>query len=395
MRNWRTGLVPAAIALALVAGACSTTENGASTTTGAPTDATATQASSFVLDDATRAELDAALDQVMLENPAPGVIVGVRAGDQTWIATRGVADVATGEPASADTHSRIGSVTKTMTGTLVLQLVDDGLIDLDEPIGRWFPDMPDGAAITVRMLGDMSSGIDSYSMDATLSEEYLTAPTKVWAPEELAAAGIALPRKFPPGEGFLYSNTNFVMLGLIIEDVTGKPFGEVLDERILQPLGMTSTTFPDTSELPDPWWHGTTDQGVADGAAPVDASLWSPSFAWAAGQAISTVGDQLLWGEELAAGTLLEPATQQERLEPNPASVSAARQYDFALIDQQGWLLHDGGIPGYTSQTGHNPDLDVTIVVLTNTDVATPEGSAGPVVWNALAQVIDPSLQAG
>ena len=154
----------------------------------------------------------------------------------------------------------------------MLQLVDDGLIELDEPIGRWFPDMPDGAAITVRMLGDMSSGID-YSMDATLSEEYLMAPTKVWAPEELAAAGIALPRKFPPGEGFLYSNTNFVMLGLIIEDVTGKPFGEVLDERILQPLGMTSTTFPDTSERPDPWWHGTTDQGVAGGAAPVDASL--------------------------------------------------------------------------------------------------------------------------
>jgi len=341
------------------------------------------------LDPATKTKLAQALDQALTQVSTPGVIVGVRVGRQTWTATRGVTDTTTKEPVKVDEYTRVGSVTKTFTGTLIMQLVDEGKLSLDDTIDRWFPDLPDGNQITVRMLGDMSSGINSFTADDAWVTKYFADPQGAWSPEELIAAGVAAPRKFPPGQGFFYSNTNFVMLGMIIEQVTNQPYVQVLQQRILDPLHLKATAYPDATALPDPSWHGYTSQSSSDGQ-PVDATPWSPTAAAMAGQMQSNLADVMTWAKAVGTGATLSKKAQAARLQGNPASKSGVREYAFAIGKDNGWLAHDGDIPGFNSQLAYLPAGDVTIVVLANSDQDTDAGTPAPVIFKALASVVTP-----
>jgi D-alanyl-D-alanine carboxypeptidase len=330
---------------------------------------------------ATASALDAALADGMAASGASGVIAGVWIDGRPWTA-------AAGTP-STDEHHRIGSVTKTLTGTLVLQLADDGQLSLDDTVDRWFPDVDGADAVTVRMLGEMSSGIASYTADEATVDAYLTDPTRQWRPEELVAIGTGLPRAFPPGEGFLYSNTNTVMLGLIVEQVTGRPLADVMQDRLFGPLGMDGSSYPDTNRLPEPFWRGTTMQGSTDDR-PRDATEWSPSFAGAAGQVVSTLEDMGRWTVALGTGSLLEPSTQGERLRPNPASQRDGRAYAFAVGTQGPWLLHSGELPGYNTQIAYDAERDIAVVVLVNSDIPGPDGAnPAPTVFAALVAALE------
>jgi D-alanyl-D-alanine carboxypeptidase len=342
------------------------------------------------LDAATRKQLATALDDALTHVNAPGVIVGVRVGDQTWKATRGVSDTATKAPVAPNGYTRIGSVTKTFTGTLIMQLVDEGKLSLDDTIDRWFPDVPKANQITIRMLGDMGSGINSYTADDATTSKYFADPESAWTPEELIDAGVAAPRKFPPGAGFFYSNTNFVMLGMIIEQVTNQPYVQALQQRILDPLKLRATSFPDAATLPTPSWHGYTNQITTANGQPVDATTWSPTFAAMAGQMQSTLADVMKWAKAVGTGATLTKKGQAERLQGNPKSKAGGREYLFALGRDHGWLAHDGDIPGFNSQLAYLPQGDVTIVVLANSDIDTAAGPPAPVLFKALASVVTP-----
>lgn len=311
-------------------------------------------------------------------------------GEKGWTAVRGTTERGEKRTPTVGDHTRIGSITKTFTGTVVLQLVDEGKLKLDETIQKWFPLVPEAGKITIRDLGDMSSGIDTYVADTELTDRYLDDPTAAWKPEELIDAGVGLPRKFPPGQGFFYSDTNTLMLGQIVEDVTGKPIGRVLRERIFAPLKLRGTSYPTTSRLPAPFWNGYTNQNES-GFRVRDSTRWSPTFAGAAGQAISTLPDLHRWAVALGTGSLLSPGVQRERLKPNPASAAGGRQYDFCLGRDHGWLTHVGDIPGYNSQIAYLPKLRATIVVLVNTDIETQQALPAPLITSALAAVIAPS----
>ena len=189
-------------------------------------------------------KLDRALRTAMAGTEAPGAIAGVWVRDRGWTATRGTTRRGGSRRPTLREHTRIGSVTKTFTGTLILQLVDEGKLRLDDTIERWFPQLPDAHTITIRQLGSMSSGIDSYTANAAITDRYLTRPTTVWTTSELIAAGVGQPRLFAPGTDFYYSNTNFVMLGHIIEQVTGEPIARVMKQRIFAPLKMRKTSYP-------------------------------------------------------------------------------------------------------------------------------------------------------
>ena len=345
------------------------------------------------LNAATRTKLSKALDAAFAQVNAPGAIVGVRVGNSTWTATRGVTDIVSRTPVAVDEDTRVGSITKTFTGTLILQLVDQGKLKLDETIQRWFPQLPDAGQITIRELGNMSSGIDTYTDSPAITNVYFSDPTHVWTPQELVAAGTSLPRLFAPGHGFFYSNTNFVMLGLIIEQVTGKPYAQVLRSRILQPLGLKHTIFPDTNVIPAPSWHGYTTQGT-NNAQEVDSTAWSPTAAAAAGQMISNLSDMLTWARAVGTGATLSAASQRARLQGNPASQMNGREYAFALGHDHGWIAHDGEIPGFNAQLAYYPAHDISIIVLTNSDIANPPTAPGPppapVIFSALGAVMTP-----
>jgi D-alanyl-D-alanine carboxypeptidase len=341
------------------------------------------------LDARTSGRLDRALGAALAKTWSPGVIAGVWVGNRGWTSVRGVADRASGRAPRLRDHTRIGSITKTFTGTLILQLVDEGRLSLDETIERWFPAFPGASGITVRQLGEMSSGIASYTLDHPTVATYLTSPQTVWTPQQLTAISSALPRLFAPGDGFNYTNTNFIMLGQIVEQVTGRPLTEVMRGRLFAPLRMRHTTYRALTRLPSPSWRGSTLQGATDGNVR-DATAWNPTFAGAAGQIVSTLGDLRKWTRAVGRGSLLKPATQRERLRPNVASRSAGRAYAFAIGTSGGWLMHSGELPGFNTQIAYLPERDLSVVVLANADIAAASGNPAPAIFDALAAVIAP-----
>lgn len=318
-------------------------------------------------------DLDRVLDRAFEQVTAPGIIAGVKRGDQLWTAVRGSSEGGKSKPPGLDFHSRIGSITKTITATAILQLVKEALIGLDDPIANWFPGMPDGAQITVRMLGNMSSGIASFTEDADSILPYFADPYRVYDPNLLIANSLALPRLFTPGTHYHYSNTNFLMLGSILEQVRRQPIGQIFQERIFQPLSMTESSYPLTSDLPTPYWHGFTRQGSEEGRL-TDSTFWSPTLFGASGQVVSNLADMLIWAKELGTGGLLTPAIQAERLQANPASTADGNSYLFGLAIQNGWLTHAGACPGFIADVAYRPDADISIAVLANSDVLLPIG---------------------
>ncbi len=318
-------------------------------------------------------QLRVAAESGLAEASSDGAVVGVRTPDGMWTAGFGLADRATATAMATEDFFRVGSITKTFTGTLVLQLVERGELSLDDTIDEYVDGVPNGSEVTIRMLLDMTSGIASYTLDQHVAETYLTTPTKEWTPQELLDAGLGLDPLFAPGAKFNYSNTNFILLGTVIEEVTGRPYAEVLRSEILTPLGLNDTSFPSNSDIPAPHPIGLTLQGTADDSRePVDATGWNPSFSWTAGQMISTVDDLLEWGHALATGQgVLNEETSIERLTSFPSE----QGYGYAVGCIDGWVGHTGEIPGYNTTVFHDTANDTTVIVLANSDIPTGDCS--------------------
>ncbi|HET6662064.1 MAG TPA: serine hydrolase domain-containing protein [Rubrobacter sp.] len=326
------------------------------------------------LDPALKKSLDAAFEKSFRQSCVPGAIAAVRTPEGTWVSTLGVANKASGKPMRADMHHRIGSITKTFTVTLLLRAAAEGRLSLDDTIDQYVKGVPNGDEITLRQMANMSSGIASYQADKQWAEEALSHPRKVWKPRELARIGIKDSPVFDPGKGWQYSNTNYELLGLVLEQVTDKPIGKLYQKEIIRPLHLRETSFPNADPaLPEPYEHGYTLQGQSNGK-PADATHWSPTWSWIAGAMISTVDDLLVYGRALGTGEGLLPTEQQaERLtsflyglQPN----TPQRAYGLGLVDQRGWLGHTGEVPGYNTSLYYNAELHTTMVVEVNSDIS-------------------------
>jgi D-alanyl-D-alanine carboxypeptidase len=310
------------------------------------------------------AEVEREIDRVHL----PGAIVGVqREGRAPWRIARGVSNLETRARMTVRKHVRIGSVTKAFVTTLLMELGEDGLVSLDDPISRYVAGVPGGDAITLRQLANMTSGLSDYFSNEQFSIEYLTGET--FTPDHLLELGLALPPRYPPDTGWWYSNTNTVLLGTVIERVTGEPLARSLRDRVLGPLGLRESSLPSQESLPRPFAHGYTRQ-TANGRLG-DATFATPTATWAAGGMVSTVGDLLRAAPMFATGhPLLERASQRERLDwvtypPN----SPIQRYGIGLLGFDGWIGHNGGIPGYTAIAWHLPERELSLVVLVNSDI--------------------------
>ena len=336
------------------------------------------------------ADLDAALKKSFKESDAPGVVAAVQTPEYTWVRALGVRNRTTKKPMTPEVHHRIGSVTKTFTATLLLKAEGDGLLSLDDTIDQYIKGVPNGDEITLRQLATMTSGIATYSENRKFDfdGDPGTDPYRVWKPEELVKIGIEDSPLFDPGTQFDYSNTNYVLLGLVLEQVTGKPIGELYRRWIIEPLGLKDTSFPDTSDtsLPDPHAQGYTLQGESSGEKPRDATDWNASWTWTAGMMISTVDDLLVYGRALGTGKgLLSPEQQDERIDSLVSDVPPFDQpplkgdfgYGLGLMKEHGWIGHSGVIPGYNTALYYNRELDAVLVVETDSDIFSgdcPEG---------------------
>jgi D-alanyl-D-alanine carboxypeptidase len=324
--------------------------------------------------------LDAAARASFAQASTPGAVVGVSSPEGTWTAAYGVADPATGEPMEVGVHTRVGSVTKPFTATLVLQLAEEGELSLEDPIADYVDGIPNGEQITLRRLADMTSGVASYTRSTQFTDRFFADPQQVFTPEELVAVGVSESPLFAPGAQFDYSNTNYILLGLVVEQVTGQPVGEVLEEQIFDPLGLDETVWPGTStEMPEPYAQGFTLQGdTATPEAPADATHWNPSWGATAGALISDVDDLLTYGRAMGTGHgLLEPEAQRERLtsfQPPESGYGLG----FGCID--GWVGHTGTQPGYNTTVYYDTTTDTTVVVQATSDIPSGDCPESPVL---------------
>jgi D-alanyl-D-alanine carboxypeptidase len=196
-------------------------------------------------------------------------------------------------------------------------------------------------------------------------------------PQELVQAAFRKPMQFAPGVDYKYCNTNTVLLGMVVEKVTGLALGDYLQQNIFDPLGLTATSYPSNGLMPDPYAHGYTK--APDGTV-FDASLWNPSWADAAGRIVSNAADMKTWTAALGRGTLLRPDTQARRVSAGTEAAPGV-EYDFAMFTTHGWHGHNGDIPGYATVTVYLPQRDATLVVFVNSDV--PEAhSAGQIAYD-------------
>ena len=343
------------------------------------------------LDAATAADLDTAITAAMNSTGVPGVIVGIWSPQGDYVRSFGVADTATRAPMQTDFYSRIGSETKTFTVTAVLQLADQHKIALDEPIGRYLDGVPGGDAITVRQLAGMRSGLFNYTETDAFRDAITADPRRAYSPAELLGFAFAEPPVFPPGEGLQYSNTNTILLGLLVEKITGQPLGDYLRDHVLAPLGLWHTSFPAGAGFPAPHAQGYTE--VADDGVAVTATDWNPSWAWSAGAMISTLADLRTWAPAVATGTLLSPEMQRQRLQTVHADgLPPDAGYGLGIFNVGGWIGHNGSLPGYQTVVVYQPETQTTLVILTNTDISPPGGGEpSSALAEAVTTVITPA----
>ena len=335
----------------------------------------------------TAERLDAAIEDARLAGFVPGAMVGIWSPNGQYLKAFGLADKETQLEMDPSMFMRIGSITKTFTATAVLQLADEGKIALDDPIGMHLSGVPNGDSITIRQLTGMRSGLPNYADSSAWQEKFLDDPRAGWTPEQLLAYAFSEPTLFEPDAMFHYSNTNYILLGQLVEDVSGTPLPKFFGDRIFSPLGMTSTVFPTDAVFPMPHAQGYTN--VGGGVSAVEATDWNPSWGWAAGAMISTVRDLGLWAREAVTGTLISPEMQKERLGFMPAEEWGPDfRYGLGLIDHNGWIGHDGSMPGYQGVAVHNTAANTSMVILINTDDAVSQGMELYMPYHLIAKAI-------
>jgi D-alanyl-D-alanine carboxypeptidase len=311
------------------------------------------------------AALNRVIPAAMRQAKVPGAIVGVwQEGRRPYLRAFGVANTKTREPMRTDFNMRVGSLTKSFTIQAILQLVQDGKVGLDDPIGKYVSGVPRGKVITLRQLAAMRSGLYNYL--AELAPNLYKHPQRAWTPQELLDVSFSKPLQFQPGTRFDYSNTNTILLGLVVEKASGMPLHRYIRERITKPLGLRHTLLPTgAGALPSPHPRGYANS-TPDKV--VDATNWNMSFGWAAGGMISNLRDIGIWTRALAKGRQITPALQRERERFLPAEAEGHNaKYGLALeLQSSGWKGHNGNISGFMTYPYYLPEERMTVVMLIN-----------------------------
>ncbi len=338
----------------------------------------------------------------MKQNAIPGASVLVRTPEGDWSAQFGTREVGTEEPITAGDYWRIASNTKTMTATIILQLVQEGALALDDPLSKFVDGFPNGDEISIGQLLEMRSGLYSYTADEAFNATLDDDPLREYTPDELLAIAQPQPAQFAPGTQFNYSNTNYVLLGVIIEQLTEQPIAEVFEERIFEPLGLDDTSYPaaDDPDIPSPHAQGyqfltnveTIDSyavpaaelpAALDGSlAPIESTILNHSAFFTAGAVISTLPDMADYVEALVGGELLDERTQEIRIASiKPMASGSQGGYGYGLIEFLPEVYgHDGQTPGYSSVIAYDLERDITIVIATNMSASPVDGNNAAIV---------------
>ncbi|MCQ6333895.1 MULTISPECIES: serine hydrolase domain-containing protein [Bacillus cereus group] len=307
----------------------------------------------------------------------PGILAKTSEGGKTWSYAAGVADLSTKKPMKTDFRFRIGSVTKTFTATVVLQLAGENRLNLDDSIERWLPGFIQGNGyddkqITIRQLLNHTSGIANY----TRSKDFNMMDTKKsYTAEELVKMGISMPSDFAPGKSWSYSNTGYVLLGILIEKVTGNSYAEEIENRIIEPLELSNTFLPGNSSVIPGTKHARGYIQLDRASEPKDVTYYNPSTGSSAGEMISTADDLNKFFSYLLGGKLLKEQQLKQMLTTVPTGVdelgdSGLGIFKMKLSNGESIWGHGGTIPGFLTFAGGTLGGKHTLAVNLNSLIA-------------------------
>ncbi|MFK8843886.1 serine hydrolase domain-containing protein [Streptomyces sp. Ac-502] len=337
--------------------------------------------------------------QDLTRSGAVGAQVQVTDQNGTWTARAGTARAGSGAPVPREGRFRAGSATKMFTAVVLLQLAGEGRVSLDAPLARYVPAelVPAAEHITVRMLLQHTSGLHDVARDLPQGGEFVRTRLRHYDAAALVREAAARPAEFPPGTEYGYSNTNYLVAGLIIERVTGRPYAEEVGRRIIKPLRLRDTSVPeDTSSLPGPHAHGYLWLRGTDApqgrARQVDVTELNPSMAGAAGEIVSSTRDLDTFLTSLTSGKLLRPAEWKEMNRTVSAGGPDSR-YGLGLKQERlscGRLAvgHTGGIPGFATLAFTTPDRSRRVVLSANL----ADWPADPGIGEPIDKVLEDAL---
>ncbi|ADG73418.1 beta-lactamase [Cellulomonas flavigena DSM 20109] len=354
-------------------------------------------------------DVQRALDRLVDEHGVPAALAAVtdRTGRERDLVA-GVGDLATGAPVPVDGQVRAGSNSKTFVATVVLQLAGEGLVDLDASVETYLPgvvrgDRLDASVITVRDLLQHTSGIGDFTHGPPFTDEAVTEATflrvKDWYVEPYELVTLGLSRPTTPHGTFAYSNTNYVLAGLVVQKVTQRPLAEAVTERIIEPLGLAGTYVPGRGERTLRGEHPQGYHAEPAGSAMVEHTAIDPAFAWAAGDVVTTPGDLNRFFTALVGGELLAPAEQAALTTTVPMGMPepyTSMRYGLGIMSSElscGGLAwgHGGIIPGYQTENAVTADgRAVTVATTTIFGALAPEHAAA--VTTEVAELVDRTL---
>jgi D-alanyl-D-alanine carboxypeptidase len=320
--------------------------------------------------------------------PVPATLIGVWDGKGGgFIRAFGYADLEKRVLLTAADHFRIGSNTKTFVIAVLLQLVAEKKLDLDDPLSRFSlgVDIPNAKNISVRELCDMRSGLFEAYATPQFGRLDMKVP-KNFDPRVLVAWAVRQKPYFAPGKGYRYSNTNYLLLGLIIEDVTKDSVGNQIRRRLLEPFGLTQTIYPQTQEMLNPWTRGYELDKQRDW---VDVSNTIPvAFMGSAGAMISNMNDIRRWVKLYATGKASGSKTYRDLIECIPFLGNTS--FGLGITCSAGWYGYTGALPGYNTADYYSPATGITIVAWINYQASEPVEGVASVMVRDIARIMTP-----
>lgn len=301
-------------------------------------------------------KIEAILDKHIAERKSPAAILGVWTPDGEAVIVRGKSDPKNSTKAKTTDLFRIASVTKTFTAELLLMLADEKKLSLDDKLSKFFPELKNADKIKISQLLNHTSGIRSYTVIDEFDKYVKSEPLKKWTSEELLKIVAKSEADFEPGTGFMYSNSNYFLAGLIIEKVSGNKFADELHKKICVPLGMKNTYYAEGPQIEGAYFHGYDDT--------LDVSLFDPSGPNFAGAIVSNLADLKIWIESISKGTLLSKEMQAQRLKLVGSEKNPESGYGLGIMSWGSFLGHNGAITGYTIVALSSPEAGVSIICM-------------------------------
>ena len=372
-------------------------------------------------DPAQTAALKELTDSALAKYKQKSVIVRV-VKDGVDLYTGAAGESMTGVPATPEMHTRNGAFAFTYIGQTYARMADQKLVNLDDPISKWLPDLRDASKVTIRNLLNMTSGYPDYVYQPAVQDGVQAEPYKQWTDDEMIAVALAQPNYFEPGTNWGYSHTNYVILGKLLSKITGKSTSDVLSEYVLEPMNLENTSSnAGTPAVPEPALHAFTSERRSFLEVPAnipfyeEATFWNPSWTTANGAVqTSNIFDMTTSMEIVGSGSQVSPEMYQQQVAPtlvgfgkkDPSGtcpvcreLTPELNYGFGVVLNGDWITQTKSFYGSSASGGYLPSEKLTISVIANTaqDGFGPDGAylnqnASFSIFTDIANLVAPGL---